>query len=219
MINRRPFWRRRFIVDWKLQGSLCAHGLLYGGLVLVAVSSGIFVPLLWSLSGSTVGVGLEDQAIVMLYMHDRFWSLAFLCFVIIVLGAIKFSHRIAGPLVRYKRNLRLIARGKLPTPLRTRANDYLKEEVACLNEAVAGITLRLDAIHAAQVAVQREIEAAVARTPRQSLAQLEPLLAAGRDLERSLAAFERFDPRDDHLPEATAPVRVPIGLVVSNAGS
>ena len=30
------FVRRRYIVDWGLQGNLLAHGLLYGGLSLVA---------------------------------------------------------------------------------------------------------------------------------------------------------------------------------------
>ena len=107
----RPFIRRRYIVDWKLQGSLCAHGLLYGSLVLVAICGGIFAPLMWDLGGSSQAQGLEEKAIVMLYMHERLWFLALLCAGIVVLGAIKFSHRIAGPLVRYKRNLRLLADG------------------------------------------------------------------------------------------------------------
>ena len=203
-MNKRLL-RRRFLVDWKLQGSLCAHGLLYGGLVLVAISCGIFVPLLWNLGDTSQAPGLDDQAVVMLYMHERFWILALACFAIVVLGSVRFSHRIAGPLVRFKRNLRLLAQGKLPDPLRTRRNDYLKEEVAYLNDAVAGIAERLDAIRSAQLAVRREVLAAAARAPSHAAPELSPLLAASQALEQSLAAFERFDTQDDlPVPEPAA---------------
>lgn len=197
-MNKRVL-RWRYIVDWRLQGSLVAHGLLYGALVLVTVIVGIFAPLLWNLSDGAPGAGIEDQAIVMLYMHDRFWFLAALCLLIVVLGAVKFSHRIAGPLVRYKRNLRLLAQGRMPTPLRTRSNDYLKEEVACLNAAVAGMKARIDAIREAQVAVAREIQALSMRTPRQAASQLEPLVAAGGELERRVAAFVDHDTGDERI--------------------
>lgn len=198
-MNKRAL-RWRYIVDWRLQGSLIAHGLLYGALVLVAVTIGIFAPLLWDLSGTRPAAGIEDQAIVMLYMHERFWFLAALCILIVVLGSIKFSHRIAGPLVRYKRNLRLLSQGRLPTPLRTRSSDYLKEEVVCLNDAVAGMKSRIDAIRDAQIAVAREIQAVAARTPRQAAAQLEQLVAAGQELERRVAAFVDHDAGDERLP-------------------
>lgn len=203
-MRKPPFLRRRFIVDWKLQGSLCAHGLLYGGLVLAMVSGGIFVPLLWNLGDQANLPGLEEEAIVMLYMHERFWMLALLCAITVVLGAIKFSHRIAGPLVRYKRNLRLLADGKLPTPLRTRRGDYLKEEVACLNAAVAGVEQRLAAIRKAQLALRREVLDMLQRVPPQVAPQFDPLLAAGRDLEQAIGAFVACDPGDDQLPEKAA---------------
>jgi len=217
-MNQRPR-RLRILVDWNLQASLCAHGVLYGSLVIVAVVCGIFAPLLWTLAGADADAALEDQAIVMLYMHDRFWFLAVLCLFITALGSLKFSHRIAGPLVRYKRNLRLLARGKLPAPLRTRRHDYLKEEVACLNEAVAGVAERIDAIRDAQVAVAREVQAVVARTPRTAVAQLEPLLAASRQLEQTLAAFSRHDPKDDVLVGEPARLLGDVAVAVPGGGS
>ncbi len=211
--------RWRFIVDWKLQGSLCAHGLLYGGLVLVAVCVGIFAPLLWNLSGGDPSAAIEDQAIVMIYMHDRFWMLALSCFLILVLGSIRFSHRIAGPLVRYKRNLRLMAGGKLPTPLRTRDGDYLKEEVACLNEAVAGVATRIDAIRAAQTEVARAIETLSARAPRQVVALLEPLAAASARLEECVGAFEHFDTKDARPVNSDEERRPQLALAGTSGGS
>lgn len=214
-MNRR-IRRWRFIVDWRLQGSLCAHGLLYGLLVLGAVSVGIFMPLLWNLSDAGPEQALDDQAVVMLYMHERFWWLALLCLVIVVLGAVKFSHRIAGPLVRYKRNLRLIADGKLPPPLRTRPGDYLQEEVACLNQAVAGITTRVESMQKAQALLQAELEAAAGRLPRPALQELEPVLAASRQLQACLATIRRFDTGDDVQPAAVRVSRP--GLALAGTG-
>jgi hypothetical protein len=147
-------------------------------------------------------------------MHDRFWLLALLCACIVLLGAIKFSHRIAGPLVRYKRNLRLIADGRLPTPLRTRASDYLKEEVACLNAAVAGVTARVEAIRKAQLAVRHEV-LAIAERAAVAQGDVSALVAASADLERALAAFSVHDPGDERNPVAE-PAQ---GLQLAGAGT
>lgn len=213
----RRILRWRYIVDWKLQDSLCLYGLLHGLLVLVAMSAGIFVPLLWNLSDAEAARVLEEQAVVMLYMHERFWWLALGCAVLVLLGAIKFSHRIAGPLVRYKRNLRFVADGKLPSPLRTRNGDFLQEEVACLNGAVAGIAARVEAMQQAHAALERELEGATARVSRQAAFELEPLRAASRELGRRLHAIERYDPADDVLPHAL-PVPQP-GLALAGQGA
>lgn len=193
------FLRRRYIVDWGLQGNLLAHGLLYGGLSLVALAAGIFVPLLWNLAGGTVVSEFDEQAIVMLYMHERFWVPALVCAVIVVLSSVRLSHRIAGPMVRYKRNLRLLADGKLPEPLRTRANDHLKEEVDCLNAAVVGIRARLEAVRAAEARLQREIARTdVALAPDAHGA----LTAAAADLRAALGAFRDVDTGDAVRPVA-----------------
>jgi hypothetical protein len=184
------YLRWRFVVDWKLQGVLILQGLLYGGLVLVTVCGGILWPLMADLGSAAAAEVDSEHALVMIYMHDRLWLLASLCFAIVVLGTLRFSHRIAGPLVRYKRHLRMLAQGTLPPPLRTRRQDCLKEEVECLNQAVAGIANHLAAIRQAHAAVVQEVDAVMARTPRQSVASYEPLLAACSELQARLAVFE-----------------------------
>jgi methyl-accepting chemotaxis protein len=208
----RGFVRKRYIVDWNLQGSVIAHGLLYGGLVLVAIVVGIFLPLLWDLGdrGATV---LDEQAIVMLWLHDRLWWIVAACAVIVAGSAVKLSHRIAGPLVRYKRNLRLLADGKLPAPLRTRRGDYLKQEVACLNAAVAGVGARVEAIRRAQVALHSAVLEVAARPVAGSdRAGLDRLAACSHELARAVAAFAPFDPGDERGAEATTTARVVLAV-------
>lgn len=195
MSDRHIRWR--FVVDWQLQGNLVLNGLLYGSLTLVTVCGGILGPLLWALSDAESATANADQALVMIYMHERLWFLVALCLLVMVLGTLRFSHRIAGPLVRYKRNLRLLAQGKLPPPLRTRKQDYMQEEVRCLNNAVAGLVSRIELIRQAQTAVLREVEAVVARTPRQSVSAYQPLRDACAELQSRVASFEQADVDDE----------------------
>jgi len=194
--------RWRYVVDWKLQGSLIVHGVTYGGLVLLAVSIGIFSPLLWDLGVVDIDGRYEEQAIVMLYLHDRFWLLAAMCLVIVVIGAVRFSHRVAGPMVRYKRNLRLLAEGKFPPPLRTRRGDFLKEEVACLNKAIVGVGDRVDAIRRAQVELRRKLTECVDVAHEQPDEFAEVVIAC-EALEQAVRRFDHVDVPNDLLPELT----------------
>ncbi|MCC7063190.1 MAG: hypothetical protein IT456_10325 [Planctomycetes bacterium] len=183
--------RRRIVVDRPFQWSLCLHGILQGLFVLCAVSFGIFAPLLWQLGERAPNAVTDvDSAIVMLYMHERFWTVAGLCLLLVTFAALRMSHRIAGPLVRYKRNLRLIADGRLPPPLRTRARDYLKEEVVCLNEAVQGVRERVDAIRSAAALARRELQVVVDQGAEVSKAKIASLVEAQRQLEVAIQRFE-----------------------------
>jgi hypothetical protein len=199
-----PPRRSRILVDRSLQWSLCRHMTAAGALVLIAVSAGLFGPLLHELgtkAGSTPPSEGAEQAIVMVYLHQRFWFVAAACLVLILLGGLRMSHRIAGPLVRFKRNLRLLGAGKLPPPLRTRPRDYLKEEVACLNAAVAGIATRLEAVRSAHANLRRAVVALTEGPGRAVLAPdaIAAAHASNLELERALAAFEALGELDAKL--------------------
>lgn len=188
--------RWHYIVDWKLQGSLILHGLVYGSLVLLAVCVGIFSPLLWDLGIVNMDGGYEEQAIVMLYLHDRLWLLVAFCLILVVLGAVRFSHRVAGPLVRYKRNLRLLAQGKMPPPLRTRRADFLKEEVECLNLAVAGVGERVGAVRRAQVELRRKLTDCISKFD-DCPDELQVVVSACAELERAVRTFQHVENHDE----------------------
>ncbi len=151
--------RRRLIVDRQLQGSMIRHGLVHSSIVMAVLCGGIFLPLVWGLDdGVLSGAGIDEASIVMVYLHERLWLIAVLCGLLVVVGSMLFSHRIAGPMVRVRRNLGLLEKGELPEPLRTRPRDYLKAEVDCLNDAVAGIRQRVVAIRAAQSELERQVQ-------------------------------------------------------------
>lgn len=206
------FQRRRFLVDRGLQGRLCVAGLLHGGVVLFAIVVGILAPIVLELSAAQPQ-RFEEQAIVMLYLHERMpWVLG-LCALVLGGMALLQSHRIAGPLVRFKRNLRLVADGKLPPPLRTRRGDLLKEEVACLNAAVDGVARRIDAVQDAHDAMRAALDDLVAASTDPHDRRLVALTGALRRLDAELAAFQPVDPGDHRVasraravaPESVAP--------------
>ncbi|MFK7739869.1 MAG: hypothetical protein AB8H80_06055 [Planctomycetota bacterium] len=204
--------RRRLVVDWTLQGGLMTQGIVYGLIVLLAMVAGIFAPLLWDVEAGSDGFGAE-QSIVLLYLHERFWWIAGLCLLMVVIGALRFSHRIAGPMVRFKRNLRMVSAGDLPTDLRTRPGDFLKAEVECLNTAVRSVGEKVDAIRLAQVAVRRRLSDCISTTFDESQ-ELEQLVAACEELEHAVLQFRHVDTGDASHGE---PVRVP-EMVQQHAG-
>lgn len=190
---RPPFWRRRWIVDAPFQWSLITRSLVQTLLTLLFVSIGIFGPIVQRMAAKD-GANADDPAIVMLYMHGRFWWIAGACLLLAAFSALLVSHRIAGPLVRFKRNLRWLGEGRLPVPLRTRDGDHMQPEVECLNAAVEGLGKRLHAVQAAGEAVRtalrqcaRELE--VGSEPA-AMAAMKVALAAADRLSSDLAAFE-----------------------------
>lgn len=180
--------RRRYLVDTGLQGRMLLAGLVHGGLVLVALVCGVLAPVVFDLSASPTR-RFEEEALIMLYLHDRMPWIVLLCVAVVSLTSIRQSHRIAGPMVRFKRHLRSLAAGEVPPPLRTRRNDMLKEEVACLNEAVDGIAARIDGVRAAQRAVHGALDRLDGGADDAADGSRAALLAAVRQVDAALAAF------------------------------
>lgn len=202
--------RRRYFVDRQLQARLIAHGLLHGALVILLFCAGVFAPVLWQL-GVPGDVVSYEAATVMVYMHESFWPIVLVCAVVVTIASVRFSHRIAGPLVRYKRNLRLLAEGKLTPPLRTRGGDLLQDEVAALNAAVRGVVTRVDAVRGAQLALRRELTIALDTLDADARQQLRPLVDACDALELAVRGFRHVDPGDAIAPAVGAVVEAAQG--------
>lgn len=200
-----PFRRTQLIVDPKLQWSLCAQCLWYGLLLLLLIGAGLFGPLILGLSEQAPNASQQaDLASVMLYMHGQFWWVALVGFLLVALGALRFSHRIAGPLVRVKRHLRVMSQGKLPAELRTREHDFLKEEVACLNAAAEGMAQRFVELQSLHAALHRELVHAHDATRQAQPVDLHAALQLAGKLQHLLAAVERV------TDGAAAPVAVAV---------
>jgi hypothetical protein len=157
-----PKYRRRIlVVDRRFQLGLLIRAAILSLLTQAAVLIGLVVPLVLGL-GSIESDQLSklDASIVLLHLHRNLWWILLICIALPVLGSLRMSHRIAGPMLRVKRHLRMIGQGRLPGPLHTRHGDYMQDEVDSLNATLVRLDRHFSALHR----IAAELQAAIANT-------------------------------------------------------
>jgi hypothetical protein len=169
------FWtrvsrRRRFIVDARLQGGLLADFLVQLLAFAIVLIVAVFLPPILVLGEE----GAEPSRLLraarqMLVLHDVFWPALGAAVVLVTLLAVRTSHRIAGPLFRFRRVYEALLRGENPGPVRLRRGDYLKPEAEFLERVARSV--------ARDRARLTRLEDGV----RESLEQLERDLGSGGD--------------------------------------
>ncbi|MCA8942453.1 MAG: hypothetical protein KDB80_07815 [Planctomycetes bacterium] len=172
----RFFLRRRFIVDPKFQFSLVGHVLGLFGFCALVMGIVLFAPLLVrmhspDLASDPVGIG---AASALLHLHDYFWWALLGCGLVVVLASIRLSHRVAGPLVRVKRNLRSLIRGSVPQEFEPRRKDFMEQEVALLNDVTRSLRARISELQVRSRGLVDEAEACMTAAGRGD--DLEPTL-------------------------------------------
>ena len=139
--------RRRLYVDPAFQKRLLGRVLLYW-----VFYHGTVWHLMFLLN--FVGVGIKQDptaapksfwALYGEFTMDHLWVIV--CFLVMlpVLGRdlLKFSHRIAGPLVRFRNSLQAMADGKPVTTVKLREKDFLTDFLAVFNRMVESWNARL----------------------------------------------------------------------------
>ena len=177
--------RRTFVVNRKLQFGILLTSLSYVLLLVVVVSTTLFAPLVLQLnSPDRNSTETSDAAIRLLYLHDTYWPPVLLTLVAIALHSVATSHRIAGPLYRFRRVCEAMTAGVVPRPVTLRNGDQLQAEMAAVNAMLEPWrTLSADAQRdaaALQEAVARYHELATA-TPATAAAD-----AAWADVNRAV---------------------------------
>lgn len=176
------FRRRRFLIDGRLQFRLMAASIGYVAFYILVMAVATFIPLICKLRHLDPN---SYQASVwanqFMYLHWHIWPVALAVLAVVSVHSIWLSHRVAGPLYRFRRIFRDLAAGKLPGRQNLRRRDYLQAEMAMINEVLDAVRER-----ALQLRQSREtMAAAVARVAERSRALPDPelhLLVA--DLER-----------------------------------
>jgi hypothetical protein len=141
---QRLLRRRRFLIHKKLQYQLLLGTFWHMVLVGVIAAAILFLPLIVQLSTSDPSSDIALRAANhLLYLHGRFWPTLVLVAVLIGLDALRTSHRIAGPILRFHRALQEFRAGKVPQTIALRKGDFFLEECAELNEAILESRARL----------------------------------------------------------------------------
>jgi hypothetical protein len=126
--------RRTFVVNRKLQFSILLTSLSYVVLLVVVVSTALFAPLVLQLSQPDRNpTETSDAALRILYLHQTYWLPLLLTLLAIALHSVATSHRIAGPLYRFRRVCEAMTAGVVPRPVTLRKGDHLTAELDAVN--------------------------------------------------------------------------------------
>lgn len=127
--------RRRFFIDKRLQGRLLLTSFAHVGIVAAVFGCVLFLPpIVGMLTHADDSDAALQAAQQLLYLHGRFWPAAVLALLLVSLDSVRVSHRIAGPVFRFRETLRRLRDGEAVGEIRLRESDLLQELADDLNE-------------------------------------------------------------------------------------
>lgn len=206
----RPRFRRHFLWD-TVQPRFLGLSLLYVAIVIASFAGALFLPLMLQLDhlplSSAEAQRVADQFEL---LHSRFWPAVAIVLLLLLVHGIFFTHRIAGPLYRFRRIFQSVASGDLTVRTSIRRSDYLHAEAKCLGEMVDALRekiARIEAHHAAMAPQLERLKAAAARGAMPEVEQeADRLRAIVEQLAQAMEPFQTksapVDPRSTRLPTA-----------------
>lgn len=188
----RPYKRRRILID-RLQWKLLAITLVYLAATAVMFAATMFAPLIWELQSNEPGVEQATVATEFLALHQRFWPALIVTFAALSLHSVFTSHRIVGPLYRFRVIFAEVAAGNLVPWTSLRRRDFLVPEAQALNDMVVSLRDHISRIATQQgeakrcmAGIERALRTNSVREARTQLGELEHTLA---ELERQVNHF------------------------------
>ena len=154
----KRYKRRRILID-RLQVRLLAITLLYFTAAATIFAAALFTPLMLQLTGDTESPQARAAvASEFLTLHTRFWPAILLTFALLAVHSIFTSHRIAGPLYRFRIVFKEIQNGNLVPYAGIRERDLLGNEADALNAMLVSLRERLSGIAEEQRYSQEQFE-------------------------------------------------------------
>lgn len=204
----RPRFRRHFLWD-TVQPRFLGLSFCYVVVVIAAVAGALFVPLMLELHHLPLS-SIEAQRVADQFelLHSRFWPAVFVVSLLLIVHGVFFSHRIAGPLYRFRRIFQSVAEGDLTVRTSIRKSDYLHVEAHCLGEMVNALRDKIGRIeaHHADMALQLEgLKAAAVRGALREVEQEADRLRA--TVDQLMQAMEPF--QTSSKPAEARPVPFP----------
>jgi len=196
--------RRRILID-KLQLTLLGVSAVHLILIVAVFLVAVFAPAVFALYRETSPERTLEAANEFLNLHNRIWPATGLALLLIAFHSIHVSHRIAGPLYRFRKVFEALAQGDLTQRAGVRRKDYLAQDAEAINAMIDGLAARSSEIG------ERAAEA------HSALSELVAISARTSDSELS-AAIGKLGLQLDRLTQSVGRIRCP-GSIASSAGS
>jgi methyl-accepting chemotaxis protein len=178
--------RKRYIIDKRLQYRLMIYNGIYLLVIILAIGVGLVLPLALELSNPDLSLAQQGEAVnKILYLPSRLSPVLLIVFLILIAHSVVVSHRIAGPLYRFKSTFNQVAQGDLSKVTRIRKGDFLLNEQAKIEEMIEALRSRLHHIKNEHAVMERSL---------QSLAEY-PLGASNEELAAIIAQLKEGNSR------------------------
>jgi hypothetical protein len=124
--------RRRYFIDPQVQGALLRQAIFYW---LWASATFALISFVYRVIPAWLSDAPEQASI----WRDLgpYTIASVVLFPIVIVSAIRFSNRFAGPMVRIRSTLRELAQGETPPPLTLRSSDFWSDIGADINVIAA----------------------------------------------------------------------------------
>jgi methyl-accepting chemotaxis protein len=154
--------RKRYLVDKRLQFRLLVYNGFYFLIITAAIWAGLFLPLALDLSNPNLSISEQGEvAGKILYLHSRLGPVLLIVFLILSIHSVLVSHRIAGPLYRFKATFNQVAQGDLSKVVAIRKGDLLVNEQAKIEETIGTISSRLKNIKKEHAAMEQALQSLI----------------------------------------------------------
>ena len=151
--------RRTLIVDRSLQYRFFAIALFHFVIILFVIIGSIFFPLSLQLNDASLSwMERNEIASRFLSLHSRIWPPTLIALVFITLHWTVFSHKIAGPLYRFRKVFHEISEGNLSIQARIRKNDCLKNESSCIDDMILALRTKISDLDIQQQEIARAFQ-------------------------------------------------------------
>ncbi len=184
--------RRRWIVD-RFQLRILMAGMLQQLIILGLLALAIVFPMFLELRKPTeLTRTREDIACTLLFLHTHIWPAAGALLVLMAIQWTVVTHRIAGPLYRFRQIFRAASAGDLSVPVRIRKTDYLHDEARSIEAMIDGLNTLVSEVQdrserAADALESLRVTAERGGQVREVLGRLDERL---RELQASVQKFK-----------------------------
>jgi methyl-accepting chemotaxis protein len=163
-INMKILRRRRFLVDGKLQLRLVAMSVGYISFYISMMALGIFIPLIIEMRKTNPN-SFRSYLLVdsFMYLHQNIWPIVLLVLGIVALHSLFLSHKVAGPLYRFRQIFLALTAGKVLGQQQIRKGDFLQFEMNMINEMLDSLQSRVASLREIQSAIANSISGIVER--------------------------------------------------------
>jgi methyl-accepting chemotaxis protein len=174
-----------------LQYHLLLVNLTYFFAVVLVFAAAVFGPAMLDMNRGS-WVEKQEAANQFLFLHARIWPAVLVLFALLVIHSVIMSHRIAGPLYRFRRIFSSVAGGDLTVRAVIRRRDYLRKEADSINQMITRLCSKVRSVEvesAELAALVGEIDKTVTNDSGRTRALLERLDGQLAELGKAVSGF------------------------------